>query len=51
MIYAFLALIWFVIAIVSGNSDYWIVGAVFIVANEVYRLRDYFECEEAEDDV
>ena len=49
MIYAILAIIWFVIGTVSGNSDYWIVGAVFIVANEVYRLRDSFECEEEDE--
>lgn len=46
MIYAFLAIIWFLIATISGNSDYWIVGAVFMVAFEVFRLRDYFEEED-----
>ena len=49
MIYAFLAIIWFVGAIISRNSDYCIVGAIFIVANEVYRLRDYFEYKEVDE--
>lgn len=47
MIYAIAALIYFVLGFISSNIDYYIVGAVFMVAFEVYKLRDYFECKEA----
>ena len=47
MIYAFVALIYFVLGFISTNTDYYIAGAVFVVAFEICRLRDYFE--EAED--
>lgn len=43
MIYAIVALIHFVLGFISRNLDYSIVGAVFVVAFEVCRLRDYFE--------
>ena len=43
MIYTIVALIYFVLGLISRNNDYYIVGAIFMVANEVYRLRDYFE--------
>lgn len=43
MIYAIVALIHFVLGFISSNTDYCIVGAVFMVAFEICRLRDYFE--------
>lgn len=48
MIYAIVALIHCVLGFISGNTDYYIIGAALMVAFEVCRLRDYFE--EAEDD-